>query len=311
KTNFEECSAQTLKEEGVDEFKKKVQNAMDGVLFIDEAYNLDPMGDRFKGGPIANELLTFSENERERLSFILAGYEDELNDKLFAFNPGFKSRFTEVVFEDFDEDELLSIWNHQREDREWREADDRLGKVVIRRLAKLRGRKGFGNARDVRKRLDEACNRAMNRDEVDASNLVIEMTDAVGENPVYNDKLRKLLKNIEKMTGWAKVKKAMQALVKTCGENYDRELNGQAPLPVFLNRMFLGNPGTGKTTCAKLYGQLLKELGFLSNGEVVEKTAGDLGGAVVGEAKQKTVQLLESCRGKVLLIDEAYGLDDG
>jgi hypothetical protein len=59
-----------------------------------------------------------------------------------------------------------------------------------------------------------------------------------------------------------------------------------------------------------MYGRVLKELGFLSNGEVVEKSAGDLGGAYVGEAKQKTLSLIESCRGKVLMIDEAYGLND-
>ena len=77
---------------------------MDGVLFMDEAYTLDPVGDKFKGAPIANEMLTLAENERDRLTFILAGYEDEMNDKLFAFNPGFKSRFIEVYFEDFDEE---------------------------------------------------------------------------------------------------------------------------------------------------------------------------------------------------------------
>ena len=94
-----------------------------------------------------------------------------------------------------------------------------------------------------------------------------------------------------------------------CGTNYQRELDGEKPLPVFLNRMFLGNPGTGKTTCAKLYGELLKNLGFLSSGDVVFKTAGDLGGSVVGEAQQKVLGVLQSAAGKVLVIDEAYNLN--
>lgn len=102
--NFQECSGQGLKDAGIDDFKKKAASAMDGVLFMDEAYTLDPVGDKFKGAPIANEMLTLAENERDRLTFILAGYEDEMNDKLFAFNPGFKSRFIEVYFEDFDEE---------------------------------------------------------------------------------------------------------------------------------------------------------------------------------------------------------------
>jgi hypothetical protein len=93
-----------LKDSGPDEFKKKAKSASDGVLFIDEAYTLDPVGDKFKGAPIANNMLILAENERDKLSIILAGYEDELNDKLFAFNPGFKSRFVEVFFEDFDEE---------------------------------------------------------------------------------------------------------------------------------------------------------------------------------------------------------------
>ena len=50
---------------------------------------------------------------------------------------------------------------------------------------------------------------------------------------------------------------------------------------------------SGKTTCAKLYGEVLKHLGFLSSGDVVCKTASDLGGSVVGEAQQKVLSVLQ------------------
>ena len=143
-----------------------------------------------------------------------------------------------------------------------------------------------------------------------------------------------MLDKINGKIGWKKIKEAVKDLVMVCGTNYQRELDGQAPLPVFLNRLFLGNPGTGqvrnpavlqashereretpgklgfgwsdicsfahksgkmtgKTTCAKLYGEVLKHLGFLSSGEVVLKTAGDLGGSVVGEAQQKVLNVLQ------------------
>ena len=78
---------------------------MCGVLFIDEAYDLDPVGD-FKGRPIVNERLTLCENERDKISLILAGYEDELQERFFSHNPGLKSHFSKVVFEDFDDKEL-------------------------------------------------------------------------------------------------------------------------------------------------------------------------------------------------------------
>ena len=73
---FQECGAQKVKDDGIDEFRKLAQGAMDGVLFIDEAYDLDPVGDKVKGAPIVNELVTLTENERARLTCILAGYED-------------------------------------------------------------------------------------------------------------------------------------------------------------------------------------------------------------------------------------------
>ncbi|OLQ07138.1 Protein CfxQ [Symbiodinium microadriaticum] len=311
KNVFQECTAQKLKDGGVDEFRKLAQEALDGVIFIDEAYDLDPAGDKFKGAPIVNELVTLTENERARLTCILAGYEDDMNSKIFAYNTGLKSRFTEVHFEDFDEKELAQIWTHMRSQRGWSEEDSRLTDVVVRRMAKSRGKKGFGNAREVRKCLEAAAESAMSHSDFDPQAMSLRFVDVVGEDPRSNPKLQHVRDEIERKTGWRKIKKTIDELITICGTNYHKELNGEKPLPVFLNRMFLGNPGTGKTTCAKLYGELLKNLGFLNSGDVVFKTAGDLGGSVVGEAQQKVLGVLQSAAGKVLVIDEAYNLNDG
>ncbi|CAJ1356275.1 unnamed protein product, partial [Effrenium voratum] len=148
KNVFKECGAQKLKDDGIDEFRTSAQDALDGVLFIDEAYDLDPLGDKFKGAPIVNELVTLTENERARLTCILAGYEDDMNNKLFAYNSGLKSRFTEVIFEDFDESELSKIWEQNMVKRGWSAEDPRLTAVAVRRISKSRGQKGFGNARE-------------------------------------------------------------------------------------------------------------------------------------------------------------------
>jgi hypothetical protein len=64
----------------------------------------------------------------------------------------------------------------------------------------------------------------------------------------------------------------------------------------------------GKTTVAKLYGQVLKDLGLLSKGEVVVRTPADFIGSVLGESDKKTMAILEATVGCVLVIDEAYGL---
>ena len=90
--------------------------------------------------------------------------------------------------------------------------------------------------------------------------------------------------------------------------NYERELAGDPPLETPLNRLFLGNPGTGKTTTAELYGRILKGLGFLSDGSVELKVPADLTGSAVGETAEKTSAILANARGKVLVIDEACEL---
>lgn len=141
------------------------------------------------------------------------------------------------------------MWDVQREKKKWRESNDQLRHVVVRRLMKMKGQKGFGNARAVRQKLEEACARAMAREDFDSTNLELQIEDAVGENPVNNSKLKAVLKDMECMTGWKAVKERVNELVKLCGQNYERELKGQEALPVFLNRMFLGNPGTGKLSC--------------------------------------------------------------
>ena len=87
---FVETSAQKLKDDGPEKFRALVDSAEGGVLFIDEAYDLDPKGD-LKGKPIVSELLVIAENKRDKLSIILAGYEDDMNQKLFSYNEGIET----------------------------------------------------------------------------------------------------------------------------------------------------------------------------------------------------------------------------
>jgi len=306
-----ETTAQESKDGGSDDFKKLVNKAMGGVLFIDEAYDLDPVGD-FKGKPIVNELLTLCENKRDSISVILAGYEDDFQKKFFAYNDGLKSRFQEVVFDDFDESELSKIWMDMRKKKKWEE-EDKVCSIAVKRMSKMSGRKGFGNAREVRKRLESATKSAMARlgETFTMDSMVLKIEDVIGEFPgLKNAKLLRVLDDIMEKIGWGRVKEKVKELMELCSTNYKRELMGQPPFQVFLNRMFLGNPGTGKTTCAELYGRLLKELGFLSNGGLVKKVASDFIGSHVGESQTKTSSIIEGSRGKVVIIDEAYALDD-
>ncbi|KAJ3187506.1 hypothetical protein HDU85_006800 [Gaertneriomyces sp. JEL0708] len=295
KNTFIETTAQKLKDEGTDKFRQLVKDAKHGVLFIDEAPDIDPMGD-FKGKPIVAELLTIAENERDKLSIILAGYEDDMNKKLYAFNDGLKSRFEEILFEDFDEYDLSTVWGGMLADRGW-VADKQVANLVVKRLVKQANRKGFGNARSVRKCLEAATKKAMSREGFDCR-LKLQVVDVAGENPMDNSKLKLLLEELNEKTGWGTIKQSINELLSVCQKNYERELQGIEPLAIFVNRLCLGSPGTGKTTFATLYSKILKQLNILSVGEVV------------GESQTKTGAILEAAKGKVLVIDEAYNLDD-
>ncbi|KAL1518601.1 hypothetical protein AB1Y20_002889 [Prymnesium parvum] len=302
-TAFIETDGEKLAREGADKAEQAIKAAMDGVLFIDEAYALDPERNA-DGRAVFMQLLAAAENHRARLTIILAGYKSDIEQKLYEFNDGFASRFTGIEFEDYDTAELRQIF--AGECGKWGYSEEVLD-VAARRLARSRGRKSFGNARDARSLAEASVDRAKLR-----GSWTIEVVDVIGPPPdrEHVPELAQALAELDQMTGLRAVKKAVSDLVTLAATNYKRELEGEAPFKVPLNRLLLGNPGTGKTTFAKVYGRILKGLGLLSNGGYESKLPADFTGAVVGESEKKTQAILKRCRGKVLVIDEAYSLNE-
>jgi SpoVK/Ycf46/Vps4 family AAA+-type ATPase len=135
-----------------------VRRALDGVLFVDEAYALAPDAGRLDFGPEAIEtLLKRMEDQRERLVVIVAGYP-RLMREFLASNPGLRSRFSrEIVFPDYTTDELLAITRKFAADHEYR-----LGEGTEHTLRELldaaRRGEGFGNARFARTLFEQALN---------------------------------------------------------------------------------------------------------------------------------------------------------
>lgn len=190
--------------------------------------------------------------------------------------------------------------------------------TAMRRLGRRRGARGFGNARTVRSFFDQVLQRQGKRltEERRAGNQpdlhYLSKSDLLGSS-VSLTELEKIKEwqELQKMEGLQEVKDSVMALMKLVVNNQQREDKGQAPLDVVLNRLFLGNPGTGKTTVATLYAKILRALGMLSKGDVVMKTASDFLGDVLGSSEKKTRDILAAAEGCVLVIDEAYGLCPG
>ncbi|KAH6720202.1 P-loop containing nucleoside triphosphate hydrolase protein [Leptodontidium sp. MPI-SDFR-AT-0119] len=116
---------------------------------------------------------------------------------------------------------------------------------------------------------------------------------------------------LQKLTGLEKVKDSILSLLELVKANYQREMEEKPLLKVSLNRLFLGPPGTGKTLVAKLYGQLLAEIGILSKGEVLLRNPSDLLGTYIGDSEANTKAALNAAIGNVLVIDEAYMMYTG
>ena len=290
--------------------------AMGGILFVDEAYTLAPLshsGERDNQGAQALEkLMKRMEDDRGKFVVIAAGYRNEM-DNLFRINPGFKSRFNYFLnIEDYSPEQLYQIMMVFANEKHYIMSPqaEAKAKACIKQMYESRD-KDFANGRTMRSLFDEICKKQAQRLQYgdistlsDAELMTIEDGDIPFEAPTAVD-YTECLQKLDGLVGLSAVKKEISNLAAFLNLQIKR---GESNTFQGKHYVFTGNPGTGKTTVARIMADVFKTLGILSRGQLVEADRAKLVAGYSGQTAIKTNQLIDSAMGGVLFIDEAYTL---
>ena len=285
-----------------------IKSALGGVLFIDEAYSLYEGEEDRVGKEIVDALIKGIEDNRNNLIVILAGYEKDMEEFL-GVNQGLKSRFPNVIhFEDYTPTEMYEIALQIAKSKGYRISKNVKNDLIdLFTRNQLTGKNDLGNARFARNIIENAIIYS-SRKYLNNNKSEIDLLEREDFNFKANAKfdLEEKLKNI---IGLEDVKNLLRSQYKLLIAQEKRKSVGvNTEIEQNLNMVFAGNPGTGKTSIARLVAEMLNSMGLLKIGQLIECDRSSFVSNIPGETAKKTEEKFREALGGVLFIDEAYTL---
>lgn len=307
-----------------------IEKARGGILFIDEAYALTDRGNDGKdfGREVIEVLIKEMSDGPGNIAFVFAGYPKEMG-QFMESNPGLSSRIGNVIhFPDYTPDELMQIAAY-RSRKLGVSIDHQAADFIFMQIVEqYRNRdEKFGNARLMNSIIDEGKQhmalRVMqqenpeNLSNEDLSTVTLEDVEPIfgilsgksTELPIDEALLTDALEQLKQLTGLQHVKEEIEEIVKLV--RYYREIGKDIRNSFSLHTVFTGNPGTGKTTVARILIKIYKALGILERGHLVETDRKGMVAGYMGQTALQTDAIIQTAMGGGLFIDEAYALTEG
>jgi len=282
-----------------------VNQAMGGVLFIDEAYAI---GNDTCGKEAIATLIKSMEDHKDKFVVIFAGYEKEMQEFL-NINSGIASRIGyNFRFEDYNADELTRIYDIKMKNAGF-DYDEKVLSAVKEVMSHFAGKKNFGNGRFVDKVIQKTLLLHALNENADTKKILEEDVPSI-EKMITTDVIEStdIEEELAKFIGLSSVKEKVRQFAKYVEFQQAVRKRGVKIPAGNMHMVFTGNPGTGKTTIARVMVDLLYSIDVIKERKLIEVERKDLVGQYIGETAKKTTEVIERALNGVLFVDEAYSL---